>query len=116
MTGHEWWLIVGAGVSIVTAIVRLARESDPRGPAAQEVPPTGPLRGVPEKLAWSEGNQPNTGPSQGDQVVGEPCTLCEKSIMLAADAKRCGACRELVHKRCAKDHALLHTPKRPPYR
>lgn len=110
MGTHEWWILLGGGVAAVSAIARLLRgDSGPR-------PHHGQLRGVPARLEWSETNQPNTGPSQGDQIVGELCTLCERSIMLATEAKRCATCRDLIHKRCAKDHALLHVPKRPPYR
>jgi hypothetical protein len=62
------------------------------------------------------GSEPNTGPSLGDQTIGEPCVLCEKSIMLEADGTRCRTCKAIVHKRCAKDHGAIHKKRPAPYR
>lgn len=61
-------------------------------------------------------HEPITGPSLGDQTIGEPCVLCEGSIMVEAEGRRCRVCSAIIHARCAKAHARIHQKQPAPYR
>ncbi len=52
-----------------------------------------------------------TGPSRGEQLVGERCNECEQPVMLVSEGTRCRKCGLPIHKTCRKEHrAAQHEP------
>ncbi len=64
-------------------------------------------------LLASEGAQgPVTGPTLGDQLVGEECQACNVPIANLLDGTRCKRCTVPLHVDCVRAHRAKAHPKR----